>query len=151
MIVKVTWCWLTEHILPRKEALIWGQNYGKVCKTPTFPWPHWNFQVCFIFKLFGLKGGMVSVVKNSSFPALMPKCLQNVQFITPTGYEHCTCNVVCCLQRACSRALSCWLKDSWSDWMADAAEASTCCLSCSPSSWRTKRESFTVPSPLRRS
>lgn len=77
--------------------------------------------------------------------------LQNTQLTIRAECELCTCNAVCCLQRACSRAHKCWLKDSWSEWMAAAAEASTCCLSCSPSSWRTNRESLTEPSPLRSS
>lgn len=62
-----------------------------------------------------------------------------------------TWSTVCCLHRACSRANRFWFRDSWSDCIAAAAEASTRLFNSSPSSWRTISESCAVFISARRS
>lgn len=105
----------------------------------------------FFALIFGFQGRLGNADEQVA-PSSLPRYFWLIVFSSTTrwldaGTENTLCNTwstVCCLRRICSRVDRFWFRDSWSDCIAAAAEASTWLFSSSPSSWRTISESCTV-------
>lgn len=128
------------------------------CEVCTFSSRKWNFLQglytvleLFFFFSFGFQGRLGNADEQVA-PSSLPRYFWLIAFSSTTrwldaGTENTLCNTwstVCCLRRICSRVDRFWFRDSWSDCIAAAAEASTWLFSSSPSSWRTISESCVV-------